>query len=404
MTNFPDFPANSPVWSRRTKRIVGITLLFFVLFTAYHIGYTWLPLIFACLLAYLLYPLMRYMELVVGFIRSESLRRDVAIVLTLFWVMGIVSLVGTMAVVPMIAEARTLGAEIPRLWEETQDIAVDVFDMPIQLELDDRDLIQQAFSGFLTPLLTVFRYVIDAGVMLAFTGVMTVYLLKSGDRFIEQFYQIVPIPYREEAQFMLHELGKIWHSYFRGQLILCMVVGVLTYGGAVVLGLPHPLILGILAGILEVLPSIGPTLAAVPAVLFALTTPSQTLPLDGVIYAGVVVVMYMGLQALENAFLVPRIMGGSLKLHPFVVIVAVLFGAKLVGILGVILAAPTTATLWLLFLYIGSKLSDDNWFMKVGWGRAILANPPTTALAGHKPALQEGAFPSEIDLSKGEKV
>src|SRR5690606_35702807 len=140
-----------------------------------------------------------------------------------------------------------------------------------------------------------------------------------------------------------------------------------TYLMALVLGLPQPLVLGVLAGFLEFIPNIGPTLSAVPAIFFALLTPSSTIPgLDaGIVYAVVVGLGYVVIQQLESLILVPRILGSSLDLHPVVVLVAVWIGATLIGVLGIVLAAPMVATLRLGLRYIRGKLLDEEVFPMV---------------------------------------
>ena len=108
----------------------------------------------------------------------------------------------------------------------------------------------------------------------------------------------------------------------RGQLLLCLAVGTATYIAALILGLPQPLLLGLVAGFLEFIPNLGPTLAQIPAVLFALTSSSSTISgLDaGLMYAVVVSLTYIGIQQLEAIFLVPRILGNSLNLHLLVLV------------------------------------------------------------------------------------
>jgi predicted PurR-regulated permease PerM len=143
-----------------------------------------------------------------------------------------------------------------------------------------------------------------------------------------------------------------------------MAVGVATYIVALILGLPQPLLLALIAGFLELIPNIGPMLSLVPAFILALITPSTTIPgLDaGFTYALVVALAYFMIQQLESVFLVPRIMGSNLDLHPFVVLIAILVGASLAGILGVIFAAPMIASMRVLGRYVRGKLLDEDAF------------------------------------------
>jgi predicted PurR-regulated permease PerM len=185
---------------------------------------------------------------------------------------------------------------------------------------------------------------------------------------------VVPESYQGDVRRLMHDLGQIWNAYLRGQIVLCLVMGTAIYLVTLILGLPQPLVLGLIAGFLEFIPNLGPALSMIPAALFALTTDSATIPgLDaGVLYAVIVVAIYIHFQQLEAVFLVPRILGHSLDLHPFVVLIAILMGASLAGVLGVVLAAPMMATLRLGARYLRAKLLDEELFPTEG---AYLALP-----------------------------
>jgi hypothetical protein len=123
-------------------------------------------------------------------------------------------------------------------------------------------------------------------------------------------------------------------------------------------GVRNALILGIMAGVLEIIPNIGPTIAAIPAVLIAYFQGSTYLPLSNGWFALLVIGLYVVIQQVENNILVPRIIGRSLNLHPLVVIVGAIAGARLAGILGMFLAAPMLASLRILGNYVYCKLLD----------------------------------------------
>ncbi|MBU4301116.1 MAG: AI-2E family transporter [Nanoarchaeota archaeon] len=122
-------------------------------------------------------------------------------------------------------------------------------------------------------------------------------------------------------------------SWVGGQLILMLSVGILSYIGLVVLGIEFALPLAIVAGILEIIPTIGPVVSSIPAIIVALSIS----PLYGLYTA----ILYIVIQQLENNILVPLIMKRSVGLHPLVTIVSLLVGARLGGIVGAILAVPT---------------------------------------------------------------
>jgi len=136
----------------------------------------------------------------------------------------------------------------------------------------------------------------------------------------------------ERAEAFINQLEKKLGGWVRGQLLLMLFVGLLSYVGLVFLGIEFAIPLAFLAAILEIVPSIGPTLSAVPAILVALGS-SPVLALA-------VAALYFVIQQVENNFLVPKVMSKAVGLSPLVVIVALLVGLKLAGLAGAVLAIP----------------------------------------------------------------
>ena len=147
-------------------------------------------------------------------------------------------------------------------------------------------------------------------------------------------------------------------------------------------------LVGILAGILEIVPNIGPVLAAIPAIILALFQGSMRFDLNYVWFAILVALTHFLIQQVENHYFVPRIIGGSVNLHPVVTIVGVLVGANLVGILGIFLAAPTIATIRVLARYVHNKVMDRDPFPDAP------APPVAAAEAQPRPAASRPASAS----------
>src|SRR3989344_3737172 len=196
-----------------------------------------------------------------------------------------------------------------------------------------------SFSAYLQASSTsAFGFVVSIfGGILSFLAVIVIsfYLsvMKGGT---EGFIRSV-IPNKYESHFL-----NIWRRserkvgrWLQGQLLLALIVGLAVYVALSILGIKFALLLGILAMILELVPTVGPVLAAVPAVILALTQA----PILGLW----VIVAYLIIQQLENHVLVPIIMGRTVGLNPVVVILAILIGLKLAGIAGMILSVPVAA-------------------------------------------------------------
>lgn len=194
---------------------------------------------------------------------------------------------------------------------------------------------------------------------LLFLFFLSLYMTKDAPRIREYVEGLFPLSYQSEAAQLLQELGRIWQSFFRGQIILSLTIGVATYVVLTFLNMPGALILAILAGALEVVPGIGPILAMIPAVIVALIQGSDTLAISNFNFGLLTVGIYFVIQQLENQLLVPRIIGTSVNLHPIVVLCGVVVGASIGGILGALLAAPTIASLRVIVRYLYAKLMDQ---------------------------------------------
>jgi predicted PurR-regulated permease PerM len=236
------------------------------------------------------------------------------------------------------------------------------------------------------PAFSFFGGAFNTLINVTFLLMMTFYLLKDGGRFLDGIVSLVPAEYQQDGQLLLKQLTNVWDAYVRGQLILCLVMGIVVYLAALVLGVPNAPILGLLAGVLEFIPTLGPFIALIPAAFLALVSESSTFAgLSGFPFMLLVIVVWTGLQNLESIFLVPRIMGDSLDLHPFVVIIGVLVGAALVGPLGVILAAPSVASARVIIQYIYRKLSGQPPFAD----GADVHKPPADPFSGIINALKQ---------------
>jgi len=192
------------------------------------------------------------------------------------------------------------------------------------------------------------------------TLVLSFYLVKDSHIVIRYLENLVPPSYRDEVAGLVDGINQVWRDFFRGQIILCGVVGFVTWLGLFILGVPNALLLGILAGVLELIPNLGPTLAAIPAILIAYFQGSTHLGISSGWFALIVVLLYVWIQQIENTVLVPRIIGGSVHLHPVVVLVGVLAGASMAGVLGIFLAAPVMASIRIIGSYAYEKLLDES--------------------------------------------
>ena len=188
--------------------------------------------------------------------------------------------------------------------------------------------------------------------------VWVAYLLKDRDALVGAFDRAIPTSWRFDVWAVIRTIERVFGQWVRGQLILGFAVGIFTFVGLLVASqLVDPIfgryavLLSVIAGVLELIPIIGPIISAVPAVLLAATVG------PGVVVAALV--LYTLVQQIENNFLVPKIQGDAVELHPSLVMLAIIVGGSLAGLLGAILALPMTAAFRDVIRYLFRRLSPD---------------------------------------------
>lgn len=143
-------------------------------------------------------------------------------------------------------------------------------------------------------------------------------------------------------------------GWIRGELLLMLIIGLMTYITLVLFRVPYALPLSILAGLLEIVPNVGPTVAAIPAVIIAYIA-------HGPVTGSIVLAATVVIQQLENNIIVPRIMKATANVNPLVVLLGILIGVELLGVLGALLAVPLYLTLraWYSFYVLGRKTAGN---------------------------------------------
>jgi predicted PurR-regulated permease PerM len=198
--------------------------------------------------------------------------------------------------------------------------------------------------------------------LLVFTFLASIYINLSAHTFHDALLRTVPERYRSETATLLSKIERTWKAFFRGELTLMLFIGVISWLGLTALGIPGAPYLGLIAGLLEIVPNIGPVLSTVPAVIVALLQGSIYIHVTPLFMALIVVLFYILVQQLENNLIVPMVLGKAVNLPPLVVMTGVLVGAEVGGLLGIILASPVIATIRDIVSYIYRKILGENPF------------------------------------------
>lgn len=380
VTPIANFAANSPPWSRATKIGVAIAGILFAILILWRFQTLITPLVIAAVIAYLLNPLIGTLEHHTRFQRP-AINAFVHLLLAIVLIGALIAL-GFAAynqIVNLIDQIPSIIQAIPEQLEQlrtylSQPIKVGGFEFTLPVattEMLDAEQITDAVTGYIRPLFqnitgSIGTFVIAVAQTIGwmiFIFFVSIYLSNDIPRIGTLIGDAATLPgYREDAERLWREFGRVWNAYLRGQAILGVVIGIAVTVCLRILGVENSLALGLLSGLLEFIPVIGPLIGAGVAIIVAFFQPDNYLGLSSIQYALVVTAVMILIQQIENNFLVPRIVGDALDLHPLLVLVGAIMGSSLAGILGAILAAPVIATLKLLGSYAWRKMFDLNPF------------------------------------------
>lgn len=416
----PEPPTPEPhdtTWAIQTRRIVAVLLVAFAVYVI-HIARPVLPsLIIAGLIAFILAPLVDTLRQRLRFPRA------VAIVVAYLVFVLLLLLFPLIFVPALINSFADLNIDVTQILRDTRDWLLATLTgirttQLAGLELDLSSIVDPAietvrelsFASFLPSLQDILSYVprtLEAtavfvgsvlGVVLSIvlTFIYSLYLTVDASRLNRGFWGFVPESQTAEVRQLAERIASIWNAFLRGQLTLAVIIWLVTWIGGVIVGLPGAFALGVIAGVLEIVPNLGPLLAAIPAVLTAFIQGSNHLPVSNLTFTLIVIGMYVLIQQLENQIIVPKVLGEAVELPSLIILLAVVIGFQVAGVLGALIAAPTVATARELFFYGLNKVLAREPFPPRGERARAGPSPPawlTRALDGlrHRLSTEEEA-------------
>jgi predicted PurR-regulated permease PerM len=333
---------------RRFAIVDGVAVLFLTLLAGVWFAASALLLVFACILfAILLYELSAILCRRFGLNRKLSLG---IVVIGLLLVIGL----GGWAMAPQMSEqASQLAKDIPASLQRLQQM-VEKHPLLKRLasELPQPKQLMQYLGQMVPNAGLFFGGALGAVGNVAIILFVGIYFAVSPRRYIDGFVKLVPQSRRERARQVLSEIGGTLGRWLLGTSVSMLIAGVATTIGLSLLGVPLALILGIIAGLLDFIPYVGPVMAGVPAVLIALSIDPQL--------ALYTVLLFLGIQMIHGYVIQPLIDSHTVQIAPAVIIVMQLIFGTIFGFAGIALATPMTATLMVLvkMLYVEDILGD----------------------------------------------
>ena len=363
---------SSPRWGATTKLVIALTIMAVAAALLIRFQFIIGPLLVALVLAYLFHP-------VAGLLQKVGLtwRASVGIVYIVIFVLVISLLaLGGLGLVQQVQSVITFTQDtlhsLPDLIEQFSGQVYQIGPFSLDFRTLDLDEINRQILGMVQPLLA------RTGSLLASVGtsaagffgwtlfvLLVSYFILAESRGRRARIVRLEIPgYQEDIEQLGSELGRIWNAFLRGQIII-FFLAVIVYSLALsILGVRYALALALLAGLARFVPYVGPAINWLVLVLVTYFQEYKLFGLSPLGYTLVVLAIALIIDQIFDNIVSPRILSQALKVHPAAVLIAAIIAANLLGVLGVVIAAPMLATVALFWRYTVSKLMDqDPWEM-----------------------------------------
>ena len=297
------------------------------------------PLIIAGFLYYLMNPLVEILEKI-------RVKRMYAILALFGFVIFLAVIVLTKYIPILVSQINQLILGFPEFLTDLQNTTISLMD---RFGLDDQtiqnafaewnvsfsELIKNTFSNVSSGLTSFIGIISRVTVVLITAPAILFFMLKEGDQFSQAVVKFFPENFRKEALDLFVKLNSTLSSYITGQALVCLYVGIFTTIGYFIIGMPYALLLGTIAGVMDIIPYLGPWIGIAPAFFIAFSIS----PLQALLVVGVVLIVQLG----ESYFVSPFVLGKHLKVHPLTIILILLVAGNIAGLMGMILAIPVYA-------------------------------------------------------------
>lgn len=311
------------------------------------------PFLFAGFLFYLMNPLINLLE-------KLKIKRQWGILIAFILLFGVI-IIAMSALIPSLTDQITnIISNFPQFASDLQKgiqkfLASDwakqyhLSDAVTQLNIEPKTILKNVTTYFSHNVLSLGSVISSIGgiAVSAFTvPVILFYLLKDSQRLVPNIQRFFPERYRDEVAELLHQMNQTISTYFSGQFLDMLFVGTLTFIGYLIIQMPYALLLGVFAGIMNIVPYLGPWLGVLPAIIVALTISAP----KAIAVAIVVIVV----QQIDSNLLYPNVIGKTLQIHPLTIIVLLLVAGNMFGFVGIVLAIPGYAVAKTIIKYLMS--------------------------------------------------
>jgi len=307
-----------------------------------------LPFIIALVIAYLLNPLVTKLN------GNNRIPRSIAVLLIYIIFFGSITIIMINAMPKLTTEVKELIEYFPNMFEKFNNWLVDIRNnRSNQLPSAFQDSINLAINNIETKITKGFSEItlyigntINILITIVLVPFITFYLLVDYQVLEKTIITFVPKKERKKFIRIARDIDEALGNYIRGQLIVCLIIGILAYIGYLIIKLPYALVFAVIVAITNVIPYLGAYIGATPAILVGLSISWHM--------GASVFIVNMIIQLIEGNVISPQIVGKKLHMHPLFIIIALMIGGKLAGIIGLILAVPIFAILRVIIQHLST--------------------------------------------------
>ncbi|NNC39052.1 MAG: AI-2E family transporter [Acidimicrobiia bacterium] len=316
--------------------IGGLTVLGLLTWVLIQMHIIWSPVVFAVAIVYVLNPLVNRLE-------NRHLHRLLGSCLSYLILMAVLTAIGFLVIPIIRTQAVALAEEVPVIVDQVSEFAQDLADrFELTIEMPGFDTVsdwfsetenQQRLTDVASGVFDVAATVVEAILLFLLAPVLAFYMLVDAPSTRKIARSLVPEDLRDEAVHVAGLVSRALGGFVRGQLLVALIVGIMTSFALWIIGLPLWLIVGAITGLLNLVPFVGPTSGGILAVSVSLVLGDWKMA----VWAAVAMVI---VQQIDNHLISPVILRATVKLHPVIIILALLVGGSLAGLLGVLVAVP----------------------------------------------------------------
>jgi len=337
----------------RLRTAFFIFLAFFAAWFLYIERAVFTPFILGIIFAYIFNPVINF------FYRYIKLPRTLSIVIIYLTIVSVLIFLGVTLTRQVTNESSELKSFINKLPETTE---TQIDNLPSWI----KPVAQDALSFLEKPKpissVSVFNFFPKAITSIVgffiflFSGF---YFLRDGKSMFNKLLSLAPNAYRSDLDSLSLRVNNVLRGYLRGQVFMVFLVSLVLYIALSIVGVKFALILAIFSGFTEIVPIIGPIFAGAVGALIALTSDNLSFGLNNLQGAIVVILIYFIVRQIQDYFIAPGVMGRIVRLHPLIILFAVLAGGHIWGILGIILAVPIAGVVRILLEFSSEKINKS---------------------------------------------